>query len=241
MTVTTVFLDLYQTLVYFHPEREHRQALALKEFGFDVDPADLRRGYLAADHYYTLVGIARPLHLYSPAEREEVYLRYQQTVMEEVGLGHALPLAEQIRQRYWEQPRELRLFPEVERALAALRKSGYRLGLITNVNDDPSPDLERIGLKGSFDTVVASCIAGFDKPDPRIFQVAMKELGIPPEEGVHVGDQFLADVEGARSAGLKAVLLDRHDLQVGRHPLRIRSLEELAPLLQDGMITEVEQ
>ncbi len=234
VTVTTVFFDLYQTLVYFHPEREYRQAVALKQFGFDVDPADLRRGYLAADHYYTLAGMETPVHLLSRARRDRLYLRYQQVMMEEAGLGHALHLAEAIRGRYWEQPRELRPFPEVESTLAALKAAGYRLGLITNVTDDPTPDLEKIGLRRWFDSVTASCLVGFEKPDPRIFEAAMREIGITPGEGVHVGDQFLADVEGARAAGLQAVLLDRFDLQPGRHPLSIRSLSDLASLLQNG-------
>ncbi|MGE5618378.1 MAG: HAD family hydrolase [Sphingomonadaceae bacterium] len=233
MTINTVFLDLYHTLVYFHPEREQRQSEAMREFGFHVDPADLRRAYLAADHYYTLAGMETPLHLLDPAARDRVYLRYQEVVMEEVGLGHAIHLAEEIRRRYWEQPRELRLFPDVEAALANLKSSGYRLGLITNVTDDPTADLERTGLRNWFDVVVASCLVGIDKPDPRIFHFAMERLGVAPEEGIHVGDQFLADVEGASSAGLEAVLLDRYDLQEGRHPLRIRSLLDLAPLLRN--------
>ena len=236
MTVTTIFLDLYQTLVYFHPEREYRQAIALKHFGFEVDPSDLRRGYLAADHYYTLAGMETPVHLLSRQERDRVYLRYQQVMMEEAGLGHALHLAEEIRHSYWEQERELRPFPEVVPALTGLKDAGYRLGLITNVTDDPAPDLQRIGLREWFDVVTASCLVGFDKPDPRIFQAAMGEMGITPEQGVHVGDQFLADVEGAQSVGLKAVLLDRYGLQPDRHPLSIRSLQELAPLLHNGLV-----
>ncbi len=235
MTVTAVFLDLYQTLVYFHPAREYRQAIALRQFGFDVDPVVLRRGYLAADHHYTLAGMETPIHLLSRPERDQLYLRYQQLVMEEAGLGHALRLAEEIRSRYWEQEKELRPFPEVEATLAGLREAGYRLGLITNVTDDPAPELERIGLRKWFDVMAASCLVGFEKPDPRIFEAAMSEMGIPPEQGVHVGDQFLADVGGARAVGLKAVLLDRYDLQPDRHPLRVRSLAELAPLLRNGL------
>ena len=235
MPVTTIFLDLYQTLVYFHPAREYRQAMALKEFGLEVDPAALSRGYLAADHYYTLAGMEKPIHLLSRLERDRVYLRYQQVMMEEAGLGHALHLAEEIRRRYWEQKRELRLFPEVKEALSGLKGAGYQLGLITNVADDPAPDLERLGLRQMLDVVAASCLVGAEKPDPRIFRAALSDAGIAPGQGVHVGDQFLADVEGARSVGMKAVLLDRHGLQPGRHSPSIRSLEELVPLLQDGL------
>ncbi len=235
MITTTIFFDLYQTLVYFHPEREYRQAMALKQFGFDVDPAELRRGYLAADHYYTLAAMETPIHLLDRDGREQVYLRYQQVMMEEVGLDHATHLAKQIRNRYWEMDRELRPFLDAEQTLAKLKQAGYRLGLITNVADDPTQDLERVGLRKWFDTMTASCLVGVEKPDPRIFQAAMSEMGITPEQGVHVGDQFLADVQGAQSVGLKALLLDRYDLQEGRHPVRIRSLNELPPLLANGV------
>lgn len=234
MSLTTVFLDLYQTLAYFHPPREQRQARALREFGLQVEESLLPRAYLAADHYYTLANAEEPLHLRSRQERHRVYVRFQEVLMEEVGLGHATHLAEAVYGRYWEMERELRLFPDVEPALAQLKVEGFRLGLITNVSDDPTPDLERLGLKGRFDTVVASCLVGLDKPDPRIFQVALEALGAAPHEAVHVGDLMSADVEGARSAGIKAVLLDRHDLQRGLHYPRIVSLSELAPLLRNG-------
>ncbi len=235
MTITTVFLDLYQTLIYFHPAREQRQAQALEELGFQVEEEALRRAYLAADHYYTLASMEEPLHRRDEDSKRRVYTRYQQVLLEEMGLSHAVPLAERIYRRYWELARELRLFPDVEPTLARLKEAGYRLGMITNVTGDPVADLERVGLKDRFDVVVASCVVGFEKPDPRIFRVALEALEAAPHQAVHVGDQFLADVEGAKAAGLQAVLLDRHGLQDGLHPHRIRSLSELAPLLRNGL------
>ena len=97
MSITSIFLDLYQTLAYFHPPREFRQAQTLKEFGFDVEEAALSRGYLAADHYYTLAAMDVPIHLLTPEGREEVYLHYQRVLLEEAGLARALPMIEQIR------------------------------------------------------------------------------------------------------------------------------------------------
>jgi len=233
--ITTIFFDLYQTLVYFYPEREYRQAEALRQLGIEADPADIRRGYLAADHYYTLVGMETPIHLLSSPERDRVYLRYQEVMLEEAGLGHLTHLAEKLRALYWEQWRELRLFPEVDQLLSHFRSAGYRLGLITNVADDPSPDLERLGLLRQLDVVVASCLAGVEKPNAAIFQAALREAGVSPDQGLHVGDQLLADVEGARAVGMAAVLLDRHGLQQGRYPHTIRSLDELPALLENGL------
>lgn len=235
MTITTVFLDLYQTLAYLHPERELRQLRVLKEFGFEVELEAVRRAYIEADHDYTLVGLKTPLYLMPREQRHLIYVRFQEVLMRSLGLGHATSMAEQIYKRYWELDRELRLYPDVVPVLAELKQKGYRLGLITNVTNDPTKDIERIGLMGQLDAVVASCLERCDKPDPRIFQIALSRLGAAPEEAVHVGDQWLADVEGAASAGMKGILLDRYDLQEGRHHLRIRSLLGLPSLLQNGL------
>lgn len=235
MTISAVFLDLYQTLAYFHPEREQRQSLVLKEYGFEVELDAIRRAYLEADHDFTLVGMKTPLHRMSREERHPIYVRFQRVLMETLGLGHVAHLAEEIYMRYWELHRDLRLYPDVMPALGELREMGCRLGLITNVTDDPSKDIEMLGLKDLIDTTVASCVEGIDKPHPRIFQVAMSKLGTTPDRAVHVGDQLLADVEGATSAGMKAILLDRYDIQNGRHRPRIRSLLELPPLLRKGL------
>ena len=236
MSITSIFLDLYQTLAYFHPPREFRQAQTLKEFGFDVEEAALSRGYLAADHYYTLAAMDVPIHLLTPEGREEVYLHYQRVLLEEAGLARALPMIEQIRERYQTVEHEFRLFPDVLPAIRELRNAGYRIGVITNITDDPTEQLRAVGLDGVLDTITASCIVGCEKPDVRIFQAALAALGAEPEQAVHVGDQFLADVEGAKAAGMKAVLMDRHDLQIGRYSHRISNLMELLPMLGNGAL-----
>lgn len=238
MAIAAVFLDLYQTLAYFHPPREQRMCLALQEFGFDVDEASLSRGYLAADHYYTLAGIESPLFAMPREERRRIYNRYQEVLLEAVGLPEAVPLAVPIYHRYWEMERKFCLFSDVEQALVDLSAGGYRLAVITNVTEDPTADLARVGIRDRFEGVIASCLVGCEKPDPHIFRAALETLGVEPHQVVHVGDQYEADVEGARAAGITSVLLDRHDLQEGRHPNRIRSLTELAPLLANGLIRD---
>ncbi len=236
VSINTIFLDLYQTIAHFYPPRELRQAQTLREFGFEVDERVLSRGYLAADHYYTLAAMDMPIHLLPPEGREQVYLRYHQVLLEEIGLTGALPIVGQIRERYQQVDHEFRLFPDVLPAIRELRDAGYRIGVITNITDDPSEQLEAVGLKDAFEAITASCVVGCEKPDVRIFQAAMAALGTEPHEAVHVGDQFLADVEGARAAGMRAVLLDRHDLQAGRYQHRVSTLLELAPLLQSGAL-----
>jgi putative hydrolase of the HAD superfamily len=236
LTITTVFLDLYQTLAYFHPPREERLTRVLGEMGLRGDESRLSEAFLAADEFHTVANAEKAMCLRSEDERREVYTRYQQVVLDRIGLEQADGLADRVYRRYWGLERELRLFSDVEPTLNRLREAGYRLGLITNVTNDPTRDIEKILLKEHFDIVIASCLVGFEKPSPRIFELALDGLGATPSEAVHVGDQYLADVKGAEAAGIKAILLDRYNVQEGRHPLRIASLRELEPLLLGGLL-----
>jgi putative hydrolase of the HAD superfamily len=69
--------------------------------------------------------------------------------------------------------------------------------------------LDRCGLAPLLDGVVSSAEAGALKPDPAIFALALDLAGCEPEEALHVGDTVEEDVEGARAAGVRALLVDR--------------------------------
>lgn len=232
MTITTVFLDLYQTLAYFHPSRETRQEQVLKEFGYEVDFKEICRAYLQADHEYTLMGQERPIHLRTPEEREEIYILFQRWLLEKMELREALPQTAEIRQRYAEIDRNFTLFPDAKDAVREIADAGYQIGLITNITDDPAEILEEAGLKQHFKSITASCVTGCEKPDRRIFQAALDSMEVTPRQAVHVGDQLLADVRGAMEAGMNAVLLDRCDVQDGIYSPRITTLLDLVPLLR---------
>jgi putative hydrolase of the HAD superfamily len=72
--------------------------------------------------------------------------------------------------------------------------------------------LERKGLRRFFRVVVISSVLGRAKPDRAIFAHALDEIGARADEAWHVGDDPEADALGAVRAGLRAVLLDPHDL-----------------------------
>jgi putative hydrolase of the HAD superfamily len=102
-----------------------------------------------------------------------------------------------------------RAYPDAVPALEALRERGLRLACVSNWDYALGEVLERCGLGGRFDVVVTSAGAGARKPDPRIFAIALEALGCAPTEAVHVGDTATEDVEGARAAGIRALLIDR--------------------------------
>jgi putative hydrolase of the HAD superfamily len=83
-----------------------------------------------------------------------------------------------------------------------------------------------------FDGIVTSAQVGARKPAAAIFQRALSLLGVPPARAVHVGDSLHEDVEGARSAGIGAVLL-RRDGEPGPAGVRtVASLTELAGAIE---------
>jgi putative hydrolase of the HAD superfamily len=100
-------------------------------------------------------------------------------------------------------------FDDVLEVLDAMRARGLRLAVVSNWESGLDKTLARSGLGRYFEAVVASADVRAAKPDPRIFEAALRHLGIPPSGAVHVGDSYEADVAGARAAGLHPVLLDR--------------------------------
>lgn len=102
------------------------------------------------------------------------------------------------------------VYPDVVPALEELRGRGFELGVVSNWDERLPGLLERLGLASYFTALVHSSAVGMEKPNPRIFRLALQRLGAEPDEALHVGDAALEDVEGARAAGMHAVRLCRH-------------------------------
>jgi putative hydrolase of the HAD superfamily len=116
--------------------------------------------------------------------------------------------------------------------LATLRGRGYALGVISNSDGRIAADLAAAGLAGHFACILDSAVVGVEKPDARIFAMALARLGVRPEEAVYVGDVYAIDVLGARRAGIEAVLMDPLGCYAAPADCaRIRTLADLLPLL----------
>lgn len=93
--------------------------------------------------------------------------------------------------------------------LAKLRERGMRLGLCSNAPYPPAlmrEQLERLDLHQYFDAVLFSSEIGWRKPDPRVFTEILGRMGLPARSVWFVGDEWVADIEGARDAGMRAIL-----------------------------------
>lgn len=109
----------------------------------------------------------------------------------------------------------------------------YALGLVSDAQESfLEPEIRMLGLEGFFDVIIVSSHHGFHKPDPRMFSLALAQLGLEPHEAVYVGDHLDRDICGARRARLHTVLVRRDGTPEPRNPackpdLTIRALDEL--------------
>jgi putative hydrolase of the HAD superfamily len=97
-------------------------------------------------------------------------------------------------------------------ALERLRAAGFRLAIVSNSEGTIDAMLTDVGLRPYFETVVDSAIVGSVKPDARIFQIALERLSLEPADVMMVGDLPTADVFGPRALGIRAALVDPHDI-----------------------------
>jgi putative hydrolase of the HAD superfamily len=135
--------------------------------------------------------------------------------------------------RVWELlgPSSLSVFPEVNGVLRTLRGAGLKTAIVSNWMCGLRHFCVELGIADGFDHVLASAELGTKKPEPEIFAEACRRLGTEPGRTLHVGDTVLDDLEGARNAGLHALLVQRKP--DGSEPPGpwIRSLDEIPGLL----------
>jgi HAD superfamily hydrolase (TIGR01509 family) len=145
-------------------------------------------------------------------------------------------LAERVKRR-WRYPSDA-LYADVHPALERLAER-YRLGVLANQPDAARGALERDGIASYFDVWVVSDEIGFAKPDPRIFEHALREACCEPAQAAYVGNRLDNDVRPARRAGLRTVWILRGEAppeptaeQLAEADVVIESLAELPDALE---------
>ena len=121
----------------------------------------------------------------------------------------------------WPQHRALNFWsmvpPGLPEALDSVRAHGVRVVVVSNSEGMLEQFLDKLGMMRSLDLVVDSGVVGIEKPDPRIFRVALDRFRMPPARALHLGDTYASDVVGARAAGLRVALVDPYQHFAGRH------------------------
>ena len=230
--IKAIFFDFYNTLISFDPPRQQLQVTACREFGIEVNPKAIPRGYWFADDFMSRENARSPIHRRSPEEERSFWADYEAIILEKAGMEVSKELALRIFTRARQLDRKLILFDDVLPILNTLKNKGMVLGLVSNLNRGLDGHCQELGLTPYMDFALTSSEIGAEKPHPPIFLAALERAGVSASEAIHVGDQYHSDILGAKSVGINPLLLDRDGFweNVEDCP-RIRSLAEVVNYL----------
>lgn len=124
------------------------------------------------------------------------------------------------------------VYEEVPDVLKNLKQEGYELGVISNFDTRFFQIFRELDLQQYFDTITISSLAQSAKPSPKIFEYALREHALDPEEAIHVGDGLIEDVQGANNCGIKGIYLDRNGKGGNVSEHQVRNLRELMSFLK---------
>jgi len=205
MAINAILFDLDNTLYDY--EKAHKKALLRT---YDV----FRRCRSISLHrFMDLFKMSRAeIHreLAGTAASHNRILYFQRLV--EKTHGNVEPrLILQLHDVYWDTLlKNMKLRRGVLATLRQLSKQGVRIAVVSNLTTRIQlRKLENLGLTQYVDVLITSEEAGVEKPHPLMFLLALNKLGLRPSEAMMVGDNPVADIEGAKALGIKTVLLTK--------------------------------
>lgn len=229
--ISTVFFDAGETLVRPFPSFPELFADVVRRHGRAIEAEQVRHVQeTVAPH---LVELAQDsgveLASTSPERSRVFWMHLYRGFLRELGIED-----EELAAALFEVFSDLssyRLFDDVLPTLNELRDRGLRLGVISNFEGWLEEMLVQLEVGDRFEVLVISGPEGVEKPDTRLYEIALERMNISATEALHVGDSPSMDAAPAAAVGMKPVLLDRY----GRHERAkwptITSLEELPGLL----------
>ena len=208
--IKAIFFDLYQTLIHYDPPYAESFSQIIGDFGIEITADDLRCPVAIADEFIYKEHSRLSINQRSHEDKMSLFSKYHSILLKEADIE---PTAELIRHNITRMQQidfKRILFDDVLPVLKQLKQKGLILGLISNIDSDITPLLDKLGLTPLLQVVVTSQGNGYHKPQPQIFRQAATQASVEPEESMYIGDQYQVDVLGAEEAGMQGVLLDRN-------------------------------
>jgi len=224
--ITDLFFDLDHTLWDF----EKNSALTFKkifnELKIEVPLSVFLEKYNPVNHAYW------KLYREDKITQIELRLKRLEKTFEAIEYEIAGGSINQISDKYIEYlPTFPHLFPETIIVLNGLQKK-YNMHIITNGFEEVQhPKIERSGLMPFFKHIITADEVGVKKPNPIIFEHALKKTNTLPQNTLMIGDSLEADILGAINLGMQAIHFNSHHEPFHEHCLIINKLEELKTLL----------
>lgn len=233
MSYRGVFFDAGETLLGPHPSFPEVFASVLRELGHTVEVAQIERAFEEVSPSFVEILDRTGSKTWSTSR--EISRRFWRAVYEvafdHLGIAESKrELSEALYERFTRHE-SYRLFPDALPALHQVKEAGLVLGLISNFEEWLEEMLVEWQVAPLFDLLVISGREGIEKPDAKIFEIALERAGLEPHETVYVGDHPRIDIEAAEGVGMTGVLIDRRNRFADFEGNRITTLEELPSLI----------
>lgn len=229
MNISALLLDAGGTLLTESPAREQLYAQAAARHGLEVSATRMREcmGRAHARLPQVLAGHFRYSLAWFEAFIADVFV-------EQLGLRPAeLPGLSAELFATFADAAHFRLLPGARELLVDARARGLKLGLVSNWSPALSSVLEGLGLGESFDVLLISSVERIEKPDRRLFELALARLNVPAERTLHVGNEPVQDVRGAGDCGIRALLYDPQSRHAAMPGASVRQLSEVIPWIEN--------
>lgn len=233
--IKAVFFDLDGTLRHSVPEGGEVFNEFVASVGYACSDEDRLRAQRWEHQYWASSADLRDDLLAHSADTENFWIEYTRKRLIALGVAseRAAGLAPRVSAHMGEMYKPDSVVPEdVRRMLPVLRDAGYLMGVISNREKPFQDTLAAHGLSEFFPYTLAGGEVDIYKPEPGIFEHALKQVNVDARETVYVGDNYYADIVGARRAGLEPVLYDPNLVFPDADCTTIRSFDELLPVIQ---------
>lgn len=224
--VTDVFFDLDHTLWDFEKNSALTFSKILTKNGISVNLDNFLETYIPANLEFW--------KLYREDKITKENLRYQRlkTVFDTLSYSISDELINKLSEEYIEYLSTYNhLFPNTIEILEYLKPS-YTLHIITNgFQEVQEKKLKNANIFHYFNVIIDSEFAGVKKPNPIIFNKALKEANVLPERALMIGDSLEADILGAKAVGFNVLHFNAHGEALHRHCNMIHDLGEIKSYL----------
>jgi len=234
--IQAIFFDLDGTLRHNIPSSDDVFADHASQLGLNTGPEDRLRA-MRWEHYYWASSEELKADRRTYTEENlgfwQNYCRRRLVVLGAPN-GQADEFALKVSKYMEDSYRPQNIVPQdVLQTLAHLQEAGYCMAIISNRERPYQEEIESLGIAQYFSFSLAGGELDAWKPEPKIFLHACKRLNINPPQAIYVGDNYFADVVGARRAGLQPVLYDPRSIFPQADCPVLSSFDQLPSVLED--------
>lgn len=225
-----MFFDAGETLVHPAPTFPDLFASIVTREGFPRAPEDVIVASAVVMDRFSEAARDQELWTTSPERSRVFWLGVYERMLVALGLPPGGALRDTLHREFTDL-RNYALFDDVRGVLRDLTAAGLDLGIVSNFEAWLDQLLDELGVRDVFPVRVISGVEGMEKPDPRIYRLAMTRAGVAPEESVYVGDNPEFDVDPPAALGMFTVLIDRRGRHERHEGVRITDLADLPAVL----------